>query len=148
MNTIIVDPENEEFVLSKKWRPNTGGHLMTGTEPIYLTHFVLGRFPGFNIDHIDRNLYNNKRKNLRVVTIRANKLNHGNRCINAIRSCCYIAYIGREKFRIGQFSTYKEAASAYDKVHIRMFITELLKTRDLNLHLTDGEFYNYVRPLY
>lgn len=148
-SSIIVDLEFEPFVKDKNWYVNTHGNLMCKLygKNIYLAHIVLRRsFDKFDVDHIDRNVYNNKEKNLRVVTRSANLLNHGRRNI-VINGPSFMVYVGRGNY-VGRRKTYEEAAKLYDKTHLEVFRKELLTTRNQNLHLTDEEYFYYLCPTF
>lgn len=78
---IMVDDDDYNIVMGHKWRSNTQGYIYTEIDGkcIYLHRMIMGSPDGLAIDHINRNLRDNRKSNLRVCTIQQN-------CMNAKRS--------------------------------------------------------------
>lgn len=144
-NLIIVDPEFTSLVKSKNWNQNTHGNLMCKDKSVnvYLAHFVLPPIAKLDVDHINGNVFDNRKENLRIITRKANLLNHGTRNIT-LAGPSYIVYVGRGNY-IGRFKEYADAVTAYDKAHKQAFLTELLITRAHNPHLTDEQYFHYAQ---
>lgn len=77
-----IDTDDLEKVILYRWyikSTNKGrkGYFFTNIDgkSIYLHHFIIGKKKGKEIDHIDRNTFNNTRKNLRIVNRSINRMN-------------------------------------------------------------------------
>lgn len=64
-------------VLKHKWYLHTSGYVKTSRAPTqYLHHFILGKPPvGMEVDHINLNKLDNRKSNLRFLTIAENRKN-------------------------------------------------------------------------
>lgn len=81
--------------------------------------------PGFEIDHVDRDGYNNQRDNLRVVTRSTNSVNRTGVkgygwCGRALGWKARITKDGR-KVHLGYFHVEAEAAAAYEAARRRLY---------------------------
>jgi hypothetical protein len=154
LSELIIDPEWKSFLQDKSLFIVGKGYVACKTDGGYtrLATLVLAQpIMGFEVDHINRDKLNNKKKNLRIVTKHANLLNHGKRSVNLIndhfRTKPYAVRLGHNK-SLGWYSSYEEGAKVYDEAHKTFIVEELTKTRLLNLHLTDEEYYFYLCPTF
>ena len=80
--SILVDKRDLERVKSKYWTLNHNGyvHSRSGGEKTYLHWYVIGERPskGMVVDHINNNPLDNRKANLRLVSIRENNTNQIN----------------------------------------------------------------------
>lgn len=74
---VIIDESDFERVSRYKWHLNDGyARAWVNGGHVFLHVFLLGRAPaGYHIDHINRDKFDNRRGNLRIVTARENLLN-------------------------------------------------------------------------
>lgn len=126
----IIDTVDAEFVLSRNWRADAYGYVITGggrnKRPTYKLHRILMDAPsGVEVDHINRNKLNNRRCNLRLVTHAENSRNLEKRPSNTSGYKGVTWYKRHQKWRayirvnyrqltIGHYPTPEEAALAYD----------------------------------
>lgn len=93
---------------SKKTYVTTYGRLVMA--------WLTGKWPGIDVDHVDRNTTNNRPGNLRLVTRRTNTQNRrtfkGGATKNGRRWRARIRIHGKVK-HLGQFDTQQEAQEAY-----------------------------------
>ena len=71
----LIDKEDLEKVLSRKWRFWKGQYYTGNYQPIQIHTFLLSLPEGMVVDHINGNRADNRRSNLRVVTQSKNLLN-------------------------------------------------------------------------
>lgn len=82
------------------WHPDGRGYAMTNTgqkrgEPnIYLHQLIMGKHPGLIIDHINREPLDNRRENLRIVTINQSMQNRRKLQLNRDRKTPTSKYKG------------------------------------------------------
>jgi hypothetical protein len=94
------------------------------THPMYLHRWLVDAPPGLQVDHINGNPLDNRRANLRVVTVRENQWNQRRRrgqvpykgVSYSPPYRCYVAQIREgDHYRfLGHFRTAEDAAHAYD----------------------------------
>ena len=73
---IIIDDDDFDLVSKLKWSLHTSGYVRgyVNKKPIYLHHLVLGKpKEGFEVDHINFNKRDNRKANLRFLTIKENR---------------------------------------------------------------------------
>lgn len=101
---------------------------------MFFHSYVLNEFPSENkiCDHINRNKLDNRRKNLRMVTVNENNINqkkyknnlsgHTGVCFHSSINK-WIAYIGYKKQNIncGTFDSFEEAVEAREKAELKYY---------------------------
>lgn len=117
-----ISIEDLELVKSYKWSLNSNGYVRTSINGTFVTlhHLILGKRLGATIDHIDRNILNNTRSNLRIVSQGSNNANRdpynklGVKGVERHKSGKYSAYffVARKKYYSGVFNTIEEASFA------------------------------------
>ena len=124
----IVDAEDYDRLKDIKWYLDTG--YIRNSRHIRIHRFILNNPKGF-IDHINGNVFDNRKSNLRVCTPEENTLNRGAQSNNktGYKGVCYDKSRGKykadikrgeKKICIGRFETAEEAAHAYDRKAIEL----------------------------
>lgn len=118
--TYIIDAEDYPRVSKKKWFTTSSGYAYCKDSKILLHRFLLDALPGQEVDHIDTNVLNNRKSNLRFCTGSLNKVNRrarNNTNIKGLRmhsngkySACLI-YKGKQ-YHSPCYSTIAEVAFA------------------------------------
>jgi hypothetical protein len=130
--TIWVDAADLAAVTRYAWRVNDRGYVVRsgasgttrcGKTTWRLHRWLLGDPPGLEVDHIDLNPLNNRRRNLRVATRAQNAANapvgrRGTTGFKGVtredrRFLATVCVAGRQ-IRLGRHDTPEEAAHAYD----------------------------------
>lgn len=131
---IIVDDADYAAVARVVWRVKKKGN---SSARVYrwgwldgrkheqsLTEFLMGRRKGFQVDHRDRDPFNNRRKNLRWATVRQQACNRNKRrgCATPYKGVTrngsgFLARVMVKGRRIclGTFPAAEQAAAAYDE---------------------------------
>lgn len=81
--TVIIDKEDEAKIKARKWHLDHKGYIVSSLwisntcKAIYLHRLILGSTAGDNkiVDHINGNIYDNRKQNLRFVTKQQNAIN-------------------------------------------------------------------------
>lgn len=133
MNQVaIVDDGDYEYLNQWKWHATKYKHgyyanrselyderVMEGKRRTVVMHRVIANpSPGMQVDHINRNGLDNRRCNLRVVTLRENQQNRRDQaqfpCVQKYRRRYKAKMsIGYKQVYLGSFKTPEEAYSAY-----------------------------------
>jgi len=75
---VLIDDEDYKRVSKYTWYLNARYivHTFNHSDKVKLHHFILGRpLPPYQIDHINRNTFDNRKSNLRIVTSLINNRN-------------------------------------------------------------------------
>lgn len=121
----LIDKEDLELVLSKRWRFWKGNYFTGNQKPILIWVWLMQPKEGQVVDHINGNVADNRRSNLRVTTQQKNLLNKAilsnnksgiagvswdkerNKWVSEIRMDNVKCYLGRyEKFEDAVFVRY------------------------------------------
>jgi len=130
---VIIDLEDYEKVSQYTWHKNSKGYFQTGRIPLTLHHLLIGK-PAreMETDHINRNIKDNRKTNLRFVTHHQNVFNAcGNSSATSkYKGVCWdkrykkwhvrIMFCGKQ-YHLGYFDSEVEAAKAYDKKAAELF---------------------------
>jgi hypothetical protein len=136
----LIDEEDYIFLSEFTWTKTKFGYASTIKQIknkkycLYMHQLVLGKAPkGFVIDHINRNRLDNRRKNLRYVTITQNSMNRTserkrkNSDYKGVFPSCsgkrWKARItfNKKVYNLGSFGTAEEAAEAYNEAAKEFF---------------------------
>ena len=82
-----ISIEDIEKVRGYHWSDNGKGYIRTfnkNRSPLYLHRFLTNCPEGLEVDHINRDKYDNRRENLRIVTRAINQQNRDCKCIRKI----------------------------------------------------------------
>ena len=117
-----VDNDNVEELKKYSFRYEDGKYIKTvkQNQTLYLHQAVMGIYEGYEVDHINRNKLDNRKKNLRIVDRKTNANNIYR------KETCYITkdkrnltkpYVLRVRRKyIGYYKTLKEAMEVRDKM--------------------------------
>ena len=123
--TVLIDAEDYERVKAKKWHfCNRYARTRDGYNHIYMHQFILGKKEGFVIDHINRNVLDNRKSNLRHCLPAQNSQNRNKLKNKSSRymGVCLASGNRAKKWRallkgklLGYFENEIDAAVAYNK---------------------------------
>ena len=134
-NEFMFDLDMRDIAKEHGWSENGSGYLgaRIASMPMSAHYLVIGIPPeGYIVDHRDRNRKNNKRNNLRFITISQNAMNSmlcsnnssGFRGVswdkNRKKWHASLRHFGKT-LNIGRFSSAVEAAVAYDRKVFELF---------------------------
>lgn len=137
----IVDDEDYDFLSRWKWHVLVGSkvYAMRNSTPsngkrhhILMHRFILKAPSGKQIDHINGDSLDNRKKNLRIVTKKQNMWNRNpnTNCTSSFRGVywhkqhrkwCAAISVNKKRHHIGLFNCEISAAKAYDKRAILEF---------------------------
>jgi hypothetical protein len=129
----IVD--NRDFAWLSKYKWHAGGvveHIAARRKEnwknVYMHRMIMGEPKGLEIDHINHNPLDNRRRNLRIVT------HAGAKGYRKTRQGHYEAYkkINNHSYNLGTYKTAREARKAYEEFARKMNVpTKVDITRDI-----------------
>lgn len=73
----LIDEDDLERVIQKKWRFWKNRYYTGNTSPISIHQFIMNPPEGMVVDHINGNVADNRKSNLRIVTQQKNLINKG-----------------------------------------------------------------------
>lgn len=125
IKTFIIDSKDYEFISIRNWYINESGYVISWMDKkhIRLHRLIINPNDGFDIDHINGNTLDNRRKNLRICTRQQNSMNQKNHSNNTSgksgvtfnkkskKWCVSIGYKYKRIF-IGYYKTKDEAINA------------------------------------
>lgn len=122
----IVSPEDQWILSAYRWRVIGNGYVQNG-QGEYLHRLIANPPTGMVVDHINGDMLDNRRENLRVCTRQQNMMNQRKRVDNTSgykgvarhtrsRRKPFKAYIKKDgkQHHLGNFETAEAAAQAYD----------------------------------
>ena len=112
---VKVDPENYPWLNEYKWSKTSTGYARTGKRSRRMHRMVMGEPKGKDVDHMNGDIYDNRKANLRVCSRRENSRNHnaagGTRLsYGAWRARIKVDY---KELHLGTYATEAEATAAY-----------------------------------
>lgn len=123
---VIVDDDFDTSKMRWKIYLNKRGYAYTQSpgvnHMIAVHHLVIGKKPGYVVDHINGNRLDNRKDNLRFVTHRENGINRSVRGYFIVRKGNMVRYrvrilINKKPHHVGYYGTAEEAAAAYKKFY-------------------------------
>lgn len=76
--TTKIDLDDLDRVSSKIWSLQNKGYIASGAPPLYLHRFIIGAKQGFDVDHINGDVKDNRKSNLRICSHANNTRNRIN----------------------------------------------------------------------
>lgn len=143
----IIDVDDIEKVNICNWGLSNRGyvkvtHKRKSMEFTMLQHFIVGKKEGFVVDHINQNKLDNRKCNLRFVTIMDNSNNNLMTIPKSNSNCKYITYLpygdvfvvrytrNKKTYYVGRFKELDEAKTKLKESLIKNNFKELLKWVD------------------
>lgn len=155
VSTFILDVEDVEKLGNYKWRTvfkNDKPYLFTGNQKsdrIYFHRLVC--VTENQVDHIDGNTLNNKRKNLRVVTIQQNMKNLKKKCSNTsgIRGVSFNAKNSKWKvdFTFEKKRFYLKDQNTIEEAVFLRYVLEKHFLEEYRNTSNDEEYLNHINKL-
>lgn len=96
--TYLIDADDYPTVSRYKWVSDSSGYARSVSNSIYLHRLITNAKPGQQVDHINLNVQDNRKENLRIC---GNSLNSSNR-----RPYNRLSVKGVEQHKNGKFSAY------------------------------------------
>lgn len=131
---IKLDPELRPILKKHGWHENSNGYIKAkiNKRMVNLHHLVLPVKKGFDVDHINRDKYDNRRSNLRYATRSQNKMNSAKFKTNTSGFRGVTWAKDRKKWRVyicvkyktirlGSFDDIEDAARAYKEAALKYF---------------------------
>ena len=123
-NSFIVDLEDLDHVSSLYWSKNKRGYFHNVKNKIFLHRFIMQPPDNLVVDHISRDVSDNRRINLRVVTQGNNMHNKSTYCSNTSGRTGVYRYgdkyraritVNESELHLGMFDTFEEAVKARER---------------------------------
>lgn len=114
--TYLIDAEDYPEVSKYKWVTATNGYAVSANTKVYLHRLIADAKPGQQVDHININILDNRKQNLRVC---GNSLNSSNRKPYNILGIKGVEY-----------HKSKNLYSAYFRVNYKQYHSPCYKTRE------------------
>ena len=135
----IISPEDRERVAQHNWYPNSNGYYRSTIhgKKVSLHRFIIGEqnIPeGYQVDHINRNVIDDRRENLRLITARANQRNTKRKPFTWAVSKGYTCASCRWRDENSERRTRCWAVNKYGRDEAQRLATE--------------HYHEYIRPLY
>ena len=142
----IFDIDDYEKVSKHRWKENSNKYhpyicAKINGKWIYVHRLIMDAKQGEYVDHIDRNVLNNKKSNLRIVTNQQNSFNAKTTSINksgykgvywSVRDKYWYSQIRIGKtIHLGSFHTIEDAIKARLKAELKYFGLDFAPQRDL-----------------
>lgn len=112
--TYIIDAEDYPLVSKYKWRTDINGYACSGYNSLRLHRLLLNCPSGQQVDHINLNIYDNRKSNLRI-------------CNNSLNSTNRIGY-NQLKVKGVQYHSHRNTYSAYIRVLDKQYHSQTYKT--------------------
>ena len=136
-NKAIIDDEDFELVSSHKWSFSRSTKYPRCRnkkgETVYMHRLLMGLSHGDSrcVDHVNGNVLDNRRENLRICTRQQNACNKRNKALpksgfRGVRKCSAhrwqaLLIRGGKAIMLGSYTNILDAARAYDKAAIHYF---------------------------
>ena len=140
---ILVDADDVDRLRDYTWCISGNGYAMSRTfgPAVILHRLVMDADPGMYVDHINGNILDNRKQNLRVCRKQENEFNQKLRAdnVSGYRGVCrdkrrggFRAYINKDgrQYHLGRFNDPRDAAEAYNRKAIELF-GEFARLNDL-----------------
>jgi hypothetical protein len=136
---VLIDAEDQHLVMGRSWHRSSKGYVRRGRKAdgteCRLHRLIAGAEDGQMVDHINGDILDNRRCNLRICTNGQNQQNQrlrpenpngfkGVHCrsdVVSLRKYRAQIYVGDRKVNLGHFATAEEAAAAYDRAALEHF---------------------------
>ena len=129
---MLVDRNDWRIYGGLRWYGGKYAYTQIDGKTVYLHRLILNTPAGLEVDHINGDSLDNRRKNLRVVTRSQNEMNKakpahntsGYKGVSIYRATGkFSAYIeiNQKKIHIGYFKTREEAAHVYNQFASQLF---------------------------
>ena len=113
---VKVDPEDHNRLSQYKWSKTGGGYARTGPNSRLMHRMIIGTPPDMVTDHINGDIYDNRKSNLRICTPSENGKNHNR--VQVHKDKRYGTWTAKIKVEyeclsLGTYATRAQAVAAY-----------------------------------
>lgn len=115
---VTVDADDYERLSRYRWSKNGNGYARTGSNSRLMHRLIMHAPKGKVVDHINGDIYDNRKRNLRVCCQRENAKNHRRKCVQldrrygTWRAAIKVDYVTRY---LGSYATEAQATEAYER---------------------------------